>query len=89
MDEVDDGMCVPGAKHQALYAGVLDALRAHGGGMTPAELLAVVSNIAGKLLAMQDQRKFTVERAMAMVIRNIEIGNQEVVDGLLKSQGEA
>ena len=40
------------------------------------------ANMVGKLLAMQDQRKFTAEVAMEIVAMNIERGNAQVSDAL-------
>lgn len=46
------------------------------------ELLAVASNMLGKILAMQDQRHMSVDRAMRIIRINIEIGNAQAVAAL-------
>lgn len=66
----------PSSEHQALYADLMVALKKHEG-LPALELLAVTANLVGKLLAMQDQRKYSVDALLAMIMRNIEQGNVE------------
>jgi hypothetical protein len=49
-------------------------------------ILAVTANLVGRLIAMQDQRKYTPAQVMKMVGENIEQGNLEVIEGLLNEQ---
>jgi hypothetical protein len=54
------------------------------------ELLAVASNMLGKIIALQDQRTMTKDRAMQIVCANLEMGNQHIIGDLVgKSGGEA
>lgn len=55
--------------------------------ITAMEMLAVTSQLVGNLIAMQDQTKVTAAMAMEVVSTNIEIGNREVIDALLKETG--
>jgi hypothetical protein len=55
-----------------------------------AVILAITANLVGRLIAMQDQRKYTSAQIMKMVGENIEQGNKEVIEGLLNEPtGEA
>ena len=47
--------------------------------MDAAEILAVVAYIVGQLIALQDQRKITPARALALVSYNIEAGNADAI----------
>ncbi|MQB43354.1 hypothetical protein [Rhizobium sp. ICMP 5592] len=76
-------------KHETLYQEVIAVIRKHSDDMDPAEILAVRANMTGKVLAMLDQRKYSLEAAMAIISRNIELGNQQVIDGLMNSEGQA
>jgi hypothetical protein len=70
-------------QHEALYQDLIALMRKYGtDGMTSIEMLAVSANMTGKVLAMQDQRITTVEKAMKVVLRNIELGNQQVIESL-------
>lgn len=76
-------------KHEAAYADLCKLLDKHKDEVTPLELLAIASNMVGKLVALQDQKKVTPNEAMRVVSRNIEIGNRQAIDGLMKSKGNA
>lgn len=54
------------------------------------ELLAVASNMLGKIIALQDQRTMTKDRAMKIVCANLEMGNQHIIGDLAtKSEGNS
>jgi phosphoribosylanthranilate isomerase len=49
-------------------------------GESPAEaLLAIASYTVGQIVAMQDQRQMTPDKAMAIVSMNIQTGNNDCV----------
>ncbi len=73
----------PTLQHKAFRDSLIACMREHGSSMDAADLLAVASHFVGQLIALQDQRKWTSEKIMAMVSANIEQGNQEVIGGLL------
>lgn len=52
------------------------------------EILAVASKIVGALIAVQDQRKYNSERVMALVIKNIEEGNADMIETVFGSVGD-
>jgi hypothetical protein len=57
--------------------------------LPPRELLALMANLLGKMIALQDQRTMTPEQAMEIVATNMQHGNQQVVDELMASKGSA
>ena len=76
-------------EHEATYAELVALLRRHPE-VEAIELLAIASNIVGKVLAMQDQRRYTRETAMKVVMINIETGNKQAIDDLMnKTEGRA
>lgn len=48
--------------------------------MPAIEILAIASQFVGQLVALQDAKTMTTDRAMQIVLGNIEIGNQEAVN---------
>ncbi|WP_407146282.1 hypothetical protein [Bradyrhizobium sp. ORS 86] len=77
-------------EHQVAYQDLCALVAKHAGKLSPAELLAVAANMLGKLVAMQDQRVMTPEKAMAIVAKNLEVGNRQVIEQLMgKSEGRA
>ncbi len=50
------------------------------------EVLAIMSHMVGQLIALQDQRQWTPQRALEFVAQNIELGNQSVIDQLKNAQ---
>lgn len=53
------------------------------------DLLALVSNITGRLCAMQDQRRYSPQAVLTIVSENLEAGNQQMVAILLNTEGTA
>jgi hypothetical protein len=49
------------------------------------EMLAVASQFVGQLIAFQDQRQLTPERAMDLVASNIEAGNAAALEALISN----
>jgi hypothetical protein len=76
-------------EHQVAYQDIVALLNKYAGKLDALEMLAVASNMLGKLVAMQDQRKVTPAMAMEIVAQNIESGNQEVLAQLAQSKGRA
>lgn len=73
--------------HEVAYQDLCALVSKHASKLTPIELLAIASNMLGKLLAMQDQRVTTVAMANEVIALNIEEGNRQVIDGLLRGKG--
>lgn len=76
----------PTARHLACMAKLKAALDPELAGL---EMLALVSQLVGNLVALQDQRKITPEVAMDIVASNIKIGNEEAIRGVAAASGEA
>lgn len=74
-------------EHEVAYQDLAALLARHADKMSAEEVLAIAANMVGKLVAMQDQRKFTPAAAMEIVDRNIELGNQQVIDELRTKTG--
>lgn len=76
-------------EHEVFYQDLAKLLGRHGDKVTAEEMLAIGANMIGKLLAYQDQRTMTRERGLEIVIRNIELGNQQAIAEVMKSRGTA
>ena len=70
-------------KYEGIYQAFAKVLKEYEDELTPLEMLAVASNLVGKLMAMQDQREMTPESVITVVQKNIELGNQQVITELL------
>jgi hypothetical protein len=79
----------PEPRHAAFRDDLIAVLRKHGDDVSAPEMLALASHMVGQLVALQDQRTMSPERAMEIVAANIETGNHEVIEGLLDSKGSA
>lgn len=73
--------------HEVVYQDLCALVSKHAADVSAEEMLAIASNMVGKLIALQDQRVMTRERALETVMRNIEAGNQMILDQLGKSEG--
>lgn len=80
------------AKHEIAYQELNALLQklADEHNVTAVELLAIACNMVGKLIAMQDQRTMSRDRAMRILAVNVEVGNRQVIDELRnKTAGSA
>lgn len=76
-------------EHEVVYQELIALVNKHAAKLDALEVLAVAANMVGKIVAMQDQRKVTPELAMDIVAKNIEVGNNQVIEELFKSSGKA
>lgn len=76
-------------EHEIAYQDLCQFVNRHADKVSALELLAIASNMLGKLVALQDQRKVTPAQAMKVVAHNIELGNRQVLDELMKTKGGA
>lgn len=74
-------------EHEIVYQELNKLVNRHAAVMTPLEILAIAANMLGKLIALQDQRKISPAAAMEIVARNIELGNQQVIEELRNTKG--
>lgn len=75
------------ARHKKFEEGIKAAMKANVADLTGEEMLAILSQVLGQLVALQDQRTMSPERAMAIVATNIEAGNAAVIAGLAGGAG--
>lgn len=66
--------------HLSLRQSVIGAIET---GVKEDEALAIVSNIVGMLIAMQDQRRYTIDQIMQIVTMNIHDGNTHFINTAL------
>ena len=71
--------------HEAFYQDLAVLLDKHAGHLSGVEILAIASNMVGKIVALQDQRSITPAKAMEIVFKNIEMGNSQVIESLAGS----
>jgi hypothetical protein len=76
-------------EHEVAYQDLCALVNKHAAKLTSLELLAIASNMLGKLVALQDQRTVSPALAMEVVAQNIEHGNKMVLDQLMQSKGIA
>ena len=76
-------------EHEVAYQDICALVNKHADKLSAMELLAVASNMLGKLVALQDQRKVTPDKAMEVVARNLELGNQQALAEVRNSRGSA
>lgn len=75
-------------QHEVAYKDLCKLLDDHSKGMTPLEMLAIAANMVGKLVAMQDQRRTTPAEALEVVAKNLEYGNQQVLQQFAERPSE-
>jgi hypothetical protein len=76
-------------EHQVVYQELVKLMKKHTSKLNSEEVLAVAANMVGKIIAMQDRRITSPERAIEIVIENLQIGNVELIKLLRESKGSA
>lgn len=76
-------------EHEIAYQDLCALVNKHADKLSAAELLAVAANMVGKLVALQDQRTMSPDKAMKIVADNLEAGNMQVLDQIGASAGRA
>lgn len=84
-----DKVVTPKAEHEVVYQELVALCNRHAKHLSSLEVLAIASNMVGKLVALQDQRTISPELAMRTVAKNLELGNQQVIEQLLNTKGSA
>jgi len=74
---------LPTDKHQEFSKALKACMKANVGDLSAMEVLAIVSQLVGNLIALQDQTKVTPEMAMKLVSQNIQEGNLQAVQQLM------
>lgn len=73
----------PTETHEKCKLAMLEAMRPYVDELSQMEVLAIMAQVVGQLIALQDQTKYSSDAIMKMVAANIEHGNQMVVNDLL------
>lgn len=76
-------------EHEVAYQDLVALVNKHADTLSGIELLAIAANMLGKLAALQDQRTVSPALAMEIIAKNLEHGNQQVIERLGKSAGTA
>lgn len=79
----------PVERQHRMFERDLNRLLKKHGNIPADEMLALTSQLVGKLIALQDQRKYTPDMAMLVVSANIDAGNKAILSDLLKTEGTA
>lgn len=66
-------------EYEVAYQDLCALISKHADKMTAAEILALAANMIGKLIALQDQRTMSRERAIKIVCENLEAGNAQIL----------
>lgn len=74
-------------EHEVAFQDIVALVRKHAGKLTSLEMLAIAANMLGKLVAMQDQRTVTPDKAMEIVVKNLELGNNQALEQLKSASG--
>lgn len=76
-------------RHKRFEAAIKAAMKENVADLTGEEMLAILSQVLGQLIALQDQRTMTPDRAMSIVAVNIEAGNASALAELDKPEGRS
>jgi len=76
-------------EHEIAYQDILNLMNKHKDKVNAIELLAIASNVVGKLTALQDQRQYTSAQVLEVVAKNVERGNAQILAGLMETKGSA
>jgi septum formation topological specificity factor MinE len=80
---------LPTKADEALRDDIMALVQRHLTPDTPDRVLAIASQVVGQVLALQDQRTMTKERALQLIMANIETGNAGVIERLHNTKGRA
>ena len=78
-----------GPVHDELKNAVAATIKPYSERMDALEILAVLSQMVGMAIGMQDQNKYTVDQLFEVVEANIELGNETLIENLMNVQGVA
>lgn len=79
----------PTPEHHAFRDDCIALLKKHSGHLPAIEMLALACHLVGQLMAHQDQRKYTRDDLITLLIDNAEKGNAEVLAELDNTKGSA
>jgi hypothetical protein len=76
-------------EHEVAFQEIVDLMKKHAGDLDAIEMLAITANALGKMIAMQDQRRWTSPAIMEIIAANIELGNKQMIAQLSNTKGTA
>ncbi len=79
----------PTKADEALRDDIMALVKRHLTPDTGERVLAITSQVVGQALALQDQRTMTKDRALQLIMANIETGNAGVIESLHHTKGNA
>lgn len=79
----------PNEQHLKLINAWKKSIGEEGAGLQVDEIVALLSQLLGNCIALLDHRKYTPVIAMRLVEENIVIGNEAVLESLMKPEGKA
>jgi hypothetical protein len=79
----------PTPEHEVAYQDLVALVGKHKDSVDAVEMLAIAANMIGKLAGLQDHRALSPEQVLDIIIKNIEIGNQQLMDELNDTKGSA
>jgi hypothetical protein len=80
---------IPTDADKSLRAEIMALVKRHLTPDTGERVLAIAAQVVGQALALQDQRTMTKDRALQIVMANIEAGNAGVIESLTNTKGRA
>ena len=72
-------------RHEEFRKDLIGVLRKYSD-LPAIDMLCVASAFVGQLVALQNQFEYTPEQVMAMVSKNIEIGNREAINQIFRGE---
>lgn len=76
---MSDRIVMAKPEHEVAYQELVALVQRHADKLSALEILALVGNLAGKVIAMQDQRAISPDLAMETLIKNLEYGNAQTI----------
>lgn len=78
----------PNEKHKAFFDEMKEIFAKHAAQISSEELLALSAYYTGMVLALQNQKTMTPDRGLAIISRNIELGNAFTIGEVFRGIGE-
>jgi hypothetical protein len=80
----------PRPEHEVAYQDIIALVARHANEVSAEELLAIAANAVGKMMALQDQTRFTPAMVTELVLENMQRGNKQAINEFLgTTQGNA
>lgn len=67
------------ADHEAMFSELAVVVAKYESRIPEDEMMCILANFLGKIVGLQDKNKYTPTQCVEMVMRNLEIGNQQLM----------